>query len=434
MPRFDPQPKDSITINSTTYKVMPHPAVPAMAFGQEGRKAIVYQLSSNGNLFALKIFKQPFRDPGLVNTCQTLSTLVMDGLEVCTRDCFTYDLTKPLLKQYPEMEYAVLMPWIRGSTWFDILVAETSLTEDASKKVAKSTADVLTSLEDRGFAHCDIAAANVIVNTGTGVVSLIDVEDMFGPGLSLSSGFPQGTDGYQHQTSRNEEQGQWCPEGDRFSSAILLAEMLAWHSPEIQQSFDPDIEHFFDEDELQDPNSSRYELMVNTLGEMSKEIADCFTRAWESKTLTECPPLSEWAQLLKFEKIVWLPIEAPPPPPPYQPEFLPPISAQPTEEYKPDFVSILPPGTEPDAVPLVAPFCWTIGLGVSATLRWQLVPGAEGYIVEESANEDFTNPVRVYEGPDTSFSLSGKAGDPAYYRVCAYNSDGSGAWSKIVNI
>lgn len=76
MSRFDPQPGDRIALASIGYEAMPHPAVPTMAFGQEGRKAVVYQLKSSGKFFALKIFKKLYREAYLVDTCRALAQLI----------------------------------------------------------------------------------------------------------------------------------------------------------------------------------------------------------------------------------------------------------------------------------------------------------------------------------------------------------------------
>jgi hypothetical protein len=434
MPRFDPKPGDQLVLDPTTYRVTPHPVVPTMAFGQEGRKAIVYQLRSNSHLFALKIFKPSFRDASLVDTCQALSHLTQPGLEVCERDCLTPSSAASLLRQYPEMEYAVLMPWIVGSTWFDILVNNTRIGEDACKQMAQSTAEVLADLETRGYAHCDVAGGNVIVNTTSGAVSFIDVEDMFGPSLPAPSAFPQGTDGYQHRASRVAEQGQWCAEGDRFSAAVLLAEILAWHDARIRKAADE--ETYFAPHELQDPSSSRYQLMRDTLAGMSSEVAACFECAWNSATLAECPSLSEWAQLLEFPIVsAWLPIEAPPPPAPYQPEFtqieVGPVT-QPVFEFV-DFSSLVTPqaaGTPPQT-----PKFFRISKSPddgAYVLQWLAMQGAEGYIVEASEDEGFTHATQVYQGPDTGWKDPEQPEGIRYYRLCAYNAAGNSAWSDTV--
>ena len=307
MARFEPHPGDLIRLNSATYHVMRHPGYPEMAFGQEGRKAIVYQLREARRLFAFKIFKPRYRQPELIATCEALSQLNLPGLEVCERQCLTRSTANSLVAQYKELEYAILMPWIDGTTWFDIILSETSIGESESQELAKSTASLLVALEQRGFAHCDIAGTNVIVSTATGAVNLIDVEDMYGPGLPPPSGFPKGTNGYQHQAARIAKQGQWCAEGDRFSAAVLLVEMLTWHHPDIRR--EADDEHYFAEEELQDPGNRRYELMMRVLTSISRPVAECFEAAWRAPTLAAAPTLGEWANLLEAVQVPLLPKE-----------------------------------------------------------------------------------------------------------------------------
>lgn len=41
-----------------------------------------------------------------------------------------------LLRQYPELEYAILMPWIEGSTWFDMVIQKTAIDQDSSGVVS----------------------------------------------------------------------------------------------------------------------------------------------------------------------------------------------------------------------------------------------------------------------------------------------------------
>jgi len=405
MPQFTPAPGHKITIRSRTYEVMPHPVMASAAYGQEGAKAVAYQLSDSGQLFAFKVFKRGYRDPQLINTCRVLSQLALRGLDACKRDCLTPSQEATLLRTYPDLEYAVLMPWIQGSTWHNIVENKVSISESASKKLVHNTVTVLAELESRGFAHCDIAAGNVIVNTSTGEVNLIDVEDMFGPGLSLTRAFPRGTNGYHHSSSRTDQCGQWNAAGDRFAAAVLLAEMLTWHNLQIRQAAYG--EQYFSDNELQDLQSSRYQLMVRTLTAIDGDIADCFVEVWRAGTLNDCPPLSRWAQLLNFSVVSeWLPIQAPPPPPPYRPVWV---------------------------LILSAPYCWVTQIAINNAyiLRWNPVQNAEGYIIESSDSRDFANSSQIYQGPNTSLTISG--GPPKYFRICAYNTQGRGVWSNVIN-
>lgn len=60
-------------LNSAIYEVMPHPAVPSVAYGQEGCKAVVYQLRGGSEYFALKVFKRQFHEPNLVDIRRPLT-------------------------------------------------------------------------------------------------------------------------------------------------------------------------------------------------------------------------------------------------------------------------------------------------------------------------------------------------------------------------
>ena len=316
MSEFNPSPHDRLVIGGRAYRVMPHPSVPAFAFGQEGRKAFVYQVSDeSGNLYALKKFKQAFRVPELVDVCDALARFASwPGLEVCARQCLHRGAHDDALDQYPDLEFAVLMPWIAGSTWYDMIIAMTPLSRLEALTFANATAQVLSALEEAGLAHGDIAAANVIINPNTGRVHLIDVEDLYAPGFSPPAALPAGTDGYAHRTAAD---GLWGPESDRFSGAVLIAEMIAWHVPEIRKKAEE--EHYFAVDEMQQ-DSPRYRLMRGVLEDLDPRLADLFDQAWFSETLDQCPRLQTWYEVIhelyhreKLAEVVtdWQPIAFP---------------------------------------------------------------------------------------------------------------------------
>ena len=135
---------------------MPHPHVSNIPYAQEGRKAIIYQLKGKSGLFAFKIFKEAFRLPHLIHTCQILAgmgKLALGDLEVCARQCVTSVTSGPLLQEYPHLEYSVLMPWIHGATWHDIVAARIPVGRSDCIKLVTSIADILAGLETHGYAH-----------------------------------------------------------------------------------------------------------------------------------------------------------------------------------------------------------------------------------------------------------------------------------------
>jgi hypothetical protein len=396
MREFNPSPHDQMVIAGQTYQVMPHPSVPAFAFGQEGRKAFVYQISNStdGSLYALKEFKPAFRVPELVDVCDALARFsTWRGLEVCARQCLHAGRHDDVLDVFPDLEFAVLMPWIGGSTWYDIVVGERPLSRLDALTFANATAEVLAALEESGLAHCDIAAPNVIINPNTGRTHLIDIEDLYAPGFASPSALPAGTAGYAHKVASD---GLWSPTADRFAGAVLLAEMASWHIPAIRQAADE--EHYFGPTEMQE-DCSRYQLMLGTLATMDPRLAELFEQAWVSETLSDCPRLSGWRNVLydvfrreQISKVVadWQPIaipggvtpepageeEEPPKPvslPPAepaahvadaQPEVVPPavtappvaVPVKPAEESKPTPppsrpITVPPPGSSPAPAP-----------------------------------------------------------------------------------
>jgi hypothetical protein len=317
MTAFNPGPNDSLNIGGYLYTVKPHPSVPAFAFGQEGRKAFVFQMQGGpeNGLYALKKFKDAFRVPELVEVCDSLARFApWRGLEVCARQCLHYGAHDDALSQYPDLEYAVLMPWITGSTWYDIVISETPLSRLEALTFANATAQVLASLEEAALAHCDIAAPNIIINGTTGRAHLIDVEDLYAPGFTPPSALPAGTDGYAHLTAG---QGLWGPTADRFAGAVLITEMAAWYDPRIRRKAEE--EHYFNGAEMQQ-DSPHYQLMREVLETLNPPLGELFDQAWFSETLDDCPPLKFWGEAINelhhresVAKVVggWQPIVVP---------------------------------------------------------------------------------------------------------------------------
>jgi len=121
---FRPTVNEELTINGVVYRVVPHPQSPNYPFAQEGGRATVYRLDSPHGARALKVFKQLYRTHHVDTTAIHLSkyaTLV--GLGVCNREVLapTADGVSPLNE--PDLAWSVLMPWVEGTTWYDVLIS-----------------------------------------------------------------------------------------------------------------------------------------------------------------------------------------------------------------------------------------------------------------------------------------------------------------------
>ena len=293
-----------LSINNINYKFTEHPVAMGMPYGQSGRRATVYQIvDDNGKFYAIKIFTQAFRDPRVASGVDLLKPYAeMPGLEVCERFVVTSENQPELTGEFENLCYSVVMPWIYGETWQEFLLGGKAIKNEESIAIARSFAQILKSMEEKSIAHGDLSGPNVLLpglsnfnNTSSqsSLVALVDVEDIYAPEFEEPSKLPGGSAGYAHKTAQD---GVWGDESDRFAGAILLAEMLGWSDEEVRQvSYG---EQYFDLDEMQ-VNSDRYQILLKALKENhNPKYADLLSKAWESDTLSDCPKLSEWADLL----------------------------------------------------------------------------------------------------------------------------------------
>jgi len=294
---FRPNGNDLLPIDGVPYRIAEHPAAPGMPYGQEGRAATVYALFAEGDRRALKVFKPRFRVPSLVGLARKLDPYsTLPGLQVCRRRVLVPQYHGDLLRPNPDLLYSVLMPWVDGPTWMEVLLDGRELSPAQSLTLARGLADILGRMEQMGLAHCDLSASNLIVSALASPrsriptpLSLVDVEQLYGPGLDRPEVLPGGSPGYAHNTA---PQGLWDSTADRFAGAVLIAEMLGWCDSHVRQlSWG---ESYFEPEEMQ-ANSPRYVLLYDVIEERwGRGAAGLFERAWRSALLEECPTLDEW--------------------------------------------------------------------------------------------------------------------------------------------
>jgi Tol biopolymer transport system component len=311
---FRPNVHDELTLNGVTYRIAEHPAAPGIPYGQEGRAGIVYQLlpadrSAGFQPAALKVFRARFRTPALVSQAEKLAAFAdLPGLTVCRRTVLTPQRNADLLRREPDLTYAVLMPWIEGPTWVEVMLEKRPLTPQQALDLARAFADILSRMEQNGIAHCDLSGPNVLLPmlaqptadrrpqtaySPSSTVELVDVEGLYAPGLSRPEALPSGSSGYAHRTAR---EGLWGPTADRFAGAVLLAEMLGWGDESVREACYG--ETYFDPAEMPaqgSANPSRYQTLLSALARhYGQPVADLFERAWTSETLADCPTFGEW--------------------------------------------------------------------------------------------------------------------------------------------
>lgn len=304
---FQPNAGDSISINGKTYTVGQHPAAPGLAYAQAGRQGIVYQLiPQNGGpeeAKALKVFFPKFRIPAMVYQSETMEIYSESpGLQVCKRDVLTPERNGELITEHPDLLYAVLMPWVHGVTWFDVIAEQKQLKRTESLALAKALAAIGSGMEQRGLAHCDLSAPNVMLPFFSevdmpgkkSVVELVDVEQMYSPKMDRPDVLLSGSPGYA--AHRTVQSGLWSAYADRFAGAIIIAEMLGWCDPHVVEKAWG--ESYFDQHEMQNPCERYFVLKKSLERNWGTKVSELFARAWESQDINSCPTFGEWLVVL----------------------------------------------------------------------------------------------------------------------------------------
>jgi len=316
-----------LIIDGTTYHLAEHPSAPGMPYGQEGRAAVVYQVLAGTEKRALKVFKPRFRAPAMVYLAEQMGRYSdLPGLTVCRRTVLTPQRHADTLRANPELVYGVLMPWVEGPTWTQVMLERRELTREQSLTLARSLAGILATMEQRGLAHCDLSGPNVMLPglAGGQGAALVDVEQMFAPEFRRPSALPGGSPGYAHRVA---PEGLWSEEADRFAGALLLAEMLCWSDAAVREATWG--ENYFEPQEMQ-RDGRRYQVLNRSLRRVWGEgLGQLLERAWHSDALSECGTMGEWllmmpasapvAAALVEEKVVPAPTRAPAPEPPAVP-------------------------------------------------------------------------------------------------------------------
>ncbi len=307
---FQPFAGMHLFIGTTLVEFLPHPLFPGdkdAVFVLEGGEALIYKVCTYQVLktdplvlHALKVFKPLHRRRHMLQISNYLAGLVnQPGLQLSLRACITKTSCPELVKRFPELEFAVLMPWIETATWAGFLLDQATsarYTLARARKQAVAMANVLWNLESRGLAHADIAGCNVLLTSPEGEVQLLDLEGMYAPGLPVPEKVSYGSPGYQHRCLGTT--GQWCPEGDRFAGAILLTEMLTWWNPEVRAQISEFAETLFRPEELQLTGLPCRAAVRETLLMISPDLLALFDQAWNSATLAECPDFATWTLTL----------------------------------------------------------------------------------------------------------------------------------------
>jgi hypothetical protein len=306
---FNPKVGQKINYRNEDCEFMQNPSASGGTIWSEtGRRGKVYPLSCNGKpKYAFKVFSLKFRKPEIASTTEKIQNLLRlsfpylfnsndpnetFGLLVAKRGVINSKDDKALINLNPPLEYAIMMPWIEGERWSNFVEGRKQITLSQSLSLAKKFCNVLADLEGKGLAHCDVSADNFIFKSDFSHIELVDLEEMYGPGLSKPSNPPAGTQGYSPDWVN---EGYWAQDADRFAAGILLAEILGWQSSRVR--VERYGQTYFDPNEIS-LNCRRFNTLVEEIGKLDPRLSELFTRIWNSKKMSDCPKIAEWNEVI----------------------------------------------------------------------------------------------------------------------------------------
>src|SRR5579859_2774166 len=123
MLEFRPYPGMHLKVGELSFEFVPHPLFPSESetvLVLEGGEAFIYQVREvmTHNLYALKILKPAYRSEHIARVVEANALFAhIHGLYLRNRICLTAANYPNLIEVYPNLAYAVLMPWLTGKTW-----------------------------------------------------------------------------------------------------------------------------------------------------------------------------------------------------------------------------------------------------------------------------------------------------------------------------
>ncbi len=291
---IDPHIGESLQINGKSYTFSEAPNAPGIIYAEIGRKAKVYRVINGGQSFALKAFKPKYRSIHTVENSQRISQYQnVPGLSVSQRHVITAKNHPRVIGDHPDFEFGILMPWVEGKSWFNYVTGKVLINRRESICLTRALINIIYDLERHDLAHCDLSSSNFIFSSDFSHVELIDIEDMFGYGLQEPAEKPKGTGGYSPNWASAD--GIWEAGADRFSTAILVCEILGWQFENIREASDGDA--YFAEGEFGN-KSRRFRLLSERLEQIQPELANLFKTVWYSESLEECPKIAKWKEIV----------------------------------------------------------------------------------------------------------------------------------------
>lgn len=203
------------------------------------------------------------------------------------------------VQTHPQLKHAILMPWLNGVP-VNALRKQHTITPFNCMLIAMNILDSLHKLETAGYAHGDISNANVLIDMTTNTVHIIDIEEMYMPELHMPPTLANNQNGHAGYRFPHGNFQSWQSNADRFSSAVLLSEILLLNNSYVNTIAAE--EAFFhttnpsNDTEKQEYNS-KIKLLITQFNLTYPDKINLLKRTLEAKTINNACPLAEWATL-----------------------------------------------------------------------------------------------------------------------------------------
>jgi len=199
---------------------------------------------------------------------------------------------------------AILMPKVPGTTWAsiadDLRDGSQALSLSERLEISLALAKCISLLEAGHCSHRDLSSTNLFV-TSSGEVFLIDWDCIYHPDLAFQANTTVGTTGYIAPFANVTRQDtnaawSWCECADRFSLAVLIAEILlvTEDTPVIQEDGT-----LFSQAEIDKIGSNIIVEEIKRLRRISWNAGTLLERAFMSGCFEDCPTPREWIRALK---------------------------------------------------------------------------------------------------------------------------------------
>ena len=132
------------------------------------------------------------------------------------------------------LDGSVLMPRVQGVDWAtiadEIRAGNVQLEQSDRLAYCYNLTQLVRLLEAHQCAHRDFSSGNILLDTGTHAISLIDFDSFYHPSLSMPVVTTCGTEGYTPPFAWRRRQldaaATWCEGADRYALALLNVEFI----------------------------------------------------------------------------------------------------------------------------------------------------------------------------------------------------------------